>query len=206
MQIVKKSNTFQAVTYSVGGVTIHGLVTPTLMIWTSTECRQACKSLMADILPFFNIPVSHDSVMLSKRDRALRQARLATEWRRQQTTSTHTSRVVGGTAPMNQSQTATHILSNMRLRQSCQPQEQGRICPGANDPVRSCDTGDETLSSSCAKVILVAPVSSSNPKNNETQNRSEIMLKCTALNLIKNIDDPVKKIDCFKSKAFEQNN
>ena len=185
---------------------IHGLVTPTLMIWTSTECRQACKSLMAEILPFFNIPVSSDSVMLSKRDRALRQARLATEWRRQQVTSTHIRGVAGRTAPMNQSQTATHIISSMKLRQSGQSHEQGRIYPRANDTVRNCDIEDETVSSSCSRVILVAPVPSSNVSNQERQNRTEIMLKCTALNLIKNIDDPVKKIDCFKSKAFEQNN
>ena len=70
-------------TYSIGGAVIH-CYAPTLIIWTSTECLQAFKSLIARMLPGFVHDLSQSAIVMSDRDRARVLAVQATEWRKQQ--------------------------------------------------------------------------------------------------------------------------
>ena len=158
--------------YSLGRLAVHGLVSPTLMIWMSNDCRHACRTFMANLLSqmFKRHRDDCNELILSSRSRALLQARLATEWRNQQTCS-QGQKLAQGNPPSVQ---ALPTLINQLHTQL------PSMLPRAN-------------------LIHVRPLAEAQhtPGNVGNLDRSEVILRCSQLRLMRNIPDPVLRINSF---------
>ena len=138
--------------------TFHDAIIPTLMLWTSTECWRASKSIIVGIVPCLMRYQAWNGIdHVSRRERNLALAEEALKWRRQQ--STNVSNV------SNRIQTAEHNISYPGARQrESKRRETGDIneSPGQQR---------ETLPSN---VVLVKPA-------RESDKKSEVLLKCANL-------------------------
>ena len=112
---------------------------------------------------------------MSKRDRNMALAKEAVHWRRQQTFN------VNKLPPADRVQTLENILSNLRSRQ---PEIQ-RL-----EPVAICRSPEMILPPSNVVHVKAA-----------RENNQEVLLKCNGLNLMNLVDDPVWKIDGFRSST-----
>ena len=162
--------------YSLGRLAIHGLVSPTLMIWMSNDCRHACKTFMANLLSqmFKRHRNECNELILSSRSRALLQARLATEWRNQQTCSQGQKLAQGNPPHLSASVQALPTLINQLHTQL------PSMLPRAN-------------------LIHVRPLAEAQhtPGNVGNLDRSEVILRCSQLRPMRNIPDPVLRINSF---------
>ena len=155
-----------------GRLAIHGLVSPTLMIWMSNDCRHACRTFMANLLSqmFKRHRNECNELILSSRSRALLQARLATEWRNQQTCS-QGQKLAQNNPPSVQ---ALPTLINQLHTQL------PSMLPRAD-------------------LIHVRPLAEAQhtPGNVGNLDRSEVILRCSQLRPMRNIPDPVLRINSF---------
>ena len=184
------TNSFvQAVAFSFFVNILHGTVSPVIMMMTSTECMQACKFILARLLSICSIRrdllVGND-MAVSARDKALVQARLATQWRKQQSCAVQNRRPA--TLPMEGlawgPKTFDQVLSNLTAR-SQQMDQQNPSISGAGR----------------AKVVQVASAANLQTRainNREQERKSEVLLRCTGLNLMNRVDDPVNLIGSFQ--------
>ena len=179
---------FQALKFSFIGVISNGFLSPTIMICMSTECRQALKIMLADLHPCFGINKNAvvEKEAISKRDRALRVAREAAEWRRNQPCNFR--KVSASGATKIDVQTVETIVSGLKTRQGNWEQQNSM-------PENSMNCQPVT-----PRNIPVTPIPSQMQvlavKND---NSSEVLLRCSKLKLMHNLDDPVNYITSFKT-------
>ena len=154
------------------------------MFWTSTECWKASKIAIATILPclrryqFWNVTEN-----VTKRERDLALAKEALQWRRQQTP------IVNNLPPAVQYQGAKVTISHLQTRR--------QLATGmGRRSVVSFDCHEPTEQILQPKIIQVKAVKENNQK-------SEVLLKCANLKLMDNLDDPIRKIDSFKTSGAE---
>ena len=137
---------------------------------------------------------NENEAALSKREKALAQARLATEWRNQQPCRAKNSMLVPAARPLQQ-RNVDSILSSLTTRSGQRRDDPEIIVEGQSIPIVSRTTTDQLLRQSfesVSNVIKVTPI----PGN--ASRESEVMLKCTNLNLIAKVDDPVDRIGSFQ--------
>ena len=184
---------FQALKFSFTGVISNGFLSPTIMIWMSTECRQALKIMLADLHPCFGINKNgmDKKDAISKRDRALRVAREAAEWRRNQPCNFRKVSASGATKIYVQ--TVETIVSGLRTRQQGNLEQQRAHSMPENSwngqPVTPRNVPVTTIPSQM-QVLAVKTVH---------DNSSEVLLRCAKLKLMHNLDDPVNYIASFKT-------
>ena len=160
------------------------------MIWMSTECQQALKIMLADLHPCFginkNAVVEKDAI--SKRDRALRVAREAAEWRRNQPCSSRKVSASGMTKI--DVQTVETIVSGLKTRQQGNLEQQSSMPENSlnNQPVTPRNVPVTPIPRSQMQVLAL-----------KNDNSSEVLLKCSKLKLMHNLDDPVNYITSFKT-------
>ena len=88
----KKHLIFQSIMLSSCIIFVHGLVSPTLIILTSSECRTAFKSLLSYAICCLMPLLGQDRMRekgSSQRRLAMEQAKQATAWRREQLCESH---------------------------------------------------------------------------------------------------------------------
>ena len=181
---------FQALKFSFTGVISNGFLSPTIMIWMSTECRQALKIMLADLHPCFginkNAVVEKDAI--SKRDRALRVAREAAEWRRNQPCNSRKVSASGVTKI--DVQTVETIVSGLKTRQQGNLEQQSSMPENSlnNQPVTPRNVPVTPIPRSQMQVLAL-----------KNDNSSEVLLRCSKLKLMHNLDDPVNYITSFKT-------
>ena len=177
---------------------VHGLVTPTHMIWTSTEYTEACQSFLVNISSMcFSITkqANGNEAALSKREKALAQARLATEWRNQQSCRAKNSMLVPAARPL-QPRNVDSILSSLTTRSGQRREDHENTVEGQSISIVSrTTTTDQLLRKSFESVSTVIKVT---PIAGNASRESEVMLKCSNLNLIAKVDDPVDRIGSFQ--------
>ena len=182
---------FQALKFSFTGVISNGFLSPTIMIWMSTECRQALKIMLADLYPCFGINKNAvvEKEAISKRDRALRVAREAAEWRRNQPCNFRKVSASGVTKI--DVQTVETIVSGLKTRQ------QGNLEQQSSMPENLMNCQPVT-----PRNIPVTPIPSQMQVlavKTVHDNSSEVLLRCSKLKLMHNLDDPVNYITSFKT-------
>ena len=181
---------FQALKFSFTGVISNGFLSPTIMIWMSTECRQALKIMLADLHPCFginkNAVVEKDAI--SKRDRALRVAREAAEWRRNQPCNSRKVSASGVTKI--DVQTVETIVSGLKTRQQGNLEQQSSMPENSlnNQPVTPRNVPVTPIPRSQMQVLAL-----------KNDNSSEVLLRCSKLKLMHDLDDPVNYITSFKT-------
>ena len=189
---------FKAVTFSFYCNIVHGLVTPTHMIWTSTEYAEACRSFLVNICSTcFSMmkQANENEAALSKREKALAQARLATEWRNQQPCRAKNSMLVPAARPL-QPRNVDSILSSLTTRSGQRREDHENTVEGQSISIVSrTTTTDQLLRKSLESVSTVIKVT---PIAGNASRESEVMLKCSNLNLIAKVDDPVDRIGSFQ--------
>ena len=126
-----------------------------------------------------------NDVAVSARDKALVQARLATQWRKQQSCDVQHWRQ--STLPMEGlawgPKTLDQVLSNLTARSQMNQQN-----PSISRAGR-------------AKVIQVTSAANFQTRainDKEQERKSEVLLRCTGLNLMNRVDDPVNLIGSFQ--------
>ena len=161
--------------------TFQDAIIPTLMLWTSTECWETSKSAIVKILPClrrYQSWTARDNV--SKRERNLTLAKEALLWRRQQVSLAN-----------NLPQTdllqglGTDTISSLKTTQL----ESNTTGARRRSPVSSVHHQSKEAILP-AKIVHVKSAV-------ETNQKSEILLKCASLKLMDNSNDPVKKINSF---------
>ena len=128
-----------------------------------------------------------NDVALSARDKALVQARLATQWRKQQSCAVQHWRPA--TLPMEglawAPKTFDQVLSNLTARSQQMDQQNPSI-----------------LRTGRAKVIQVTSAANFQTRaindKERLERKSEVLLRCTGLNLMNRVDDPVNLIGSFQ--------
>ena len=182
---------FQALKFSFTGVISNGFLSPTIMIWMSTECQQALKIMLADLHPCFginkNAVVEKDAI--SKRDRALIVAREAAEWRRNQPCNSRKVSASGMTKI--DVQTVETIVYGLKTRRQGNLEQQSSMPENSlnNQPVTPRNVPVTPIPSQM-QVLAVKTVH---------DNNSEVLLRCAKLKLMHNLDDPVNYIASFKT-------
>ena len=185
----------QALTISFTFVLVHGL-SATIMICTSTECRKGCKSLLNSWIFLFRTGrvLNESPKSNSKKDKALWQAKRATEWRRKQTCDVmkKVSPLIGTTNP-------EMIMSNLRVRQELSAPTGLQGLEATTHPV------DNSVKENVrfAEIIHVKPFGTPQAEfERERQvhdsKTSELLLRCNQLKLMDNLDDPVHAITDFQ--------
>ena len=163
----------------------HGVCIPTILLLTSSEFRQATKAILVKVTPcLFGSTGNHETVALSKKDKALLVARQAAEWRRQQPCNAHALQTQDMTDV-----TLKHMISALKLRQ------ENRVFPRSSENGPGLARNHQT-----PQILHVRPATTVGHRFSTKQhNLSGVMLRCADLRPMKNLDDPVHKIDCFKT-------
>ena len=96
--------------------------------------------------------------------------------------------------------TDRNIISRLRTRQQlCEHQTR------ANDSSAASSENSHVPTSQMSRIIQVAPLRNQySPEDtfaNRAQTKSEVLLRCSRLKLMENLDDPIKKMNCFESKS-----
>ena len=96
--------------------------------------------------------------------------------------------------------TDPNIISRLRTRQ--------QLCEHQTSANNSCVASSENshvTTSPISTIIQVAPLRSQySPQDtfaNRAETKSEVLLRCSRLKLMENLDDPVKKMNCFECKS-----
>ena len=169
---------------------IHGLVSPTVMILMSKDCCRACKSfvvhLLSGLFRWKTTRACHE-LTLSKRSRALLQAKLATEWRRNQQPCNHYIM----DRPM-------YHLSSTQPLPNLIAQSRGEAYSLTDLPNTIMRPRPPQPTESIRNVIHVRP--QNDAQNIETSRRSEVILRCQQIRPMDAVPDPVSKIDSFKTE------
>lgn len=171
-------------------VTVHSLVTPTLTIWTSTECMRGCKSLLNSLAACLNCrwpcaEANQDSFSGSRRELALDQARRASAWRREQSCD-------------RRNRSHGLILSDSVVNQ-------------LTNVVSPRPEANYSSQLSARDLMLLPPITvvkpltkgESRPLSESPVTLSAISIKFSNLELTKHIVDPVNLIDCFKTSQLD---
>ena len=93
--------------------------------------------------------------------------------------------------------TDRNIISRLRTRQQlCEHQT------SANDSSIASSENSHVPTSQISRIIQVAPLRNQpSPEDTFANRASEVLLRCSRLKLMENLDDPVKKMNCFESKS-----
>ena len=154
--------------------------------------------MLADLHPCFGIYKNgmDKKDAISKRDRALRVAREAAEWRRNQPCKFRKVSASGMTK-INV-QTVETIVSGLKTRQGNLEQQRAHPMPGNSWNVQPVTPRNVPVTPipSQMQVLAVKTVH---------DNNSEVLLRCAKLKLMHNLDDPVNYITSFKTFGAVKN-
>ena len=147
---------------------------PTLMLWTSTECWHASKIIIVKIFPClrrYQLWRGIDDV--SKRERNLTLAKESLQWRRQQALN------VNNFPLADRLQGLESAINNLKTRQL----ESHNTGMGTRSPILSINqqSPEPSLPSNVIHVKSAA----------ENNHKSDVLLKCSSLKLMDNLNDPV---------------
>ena len=143
---------------------------PTLMLWTSTECWHASKRIIVTIFPClgrYQLWRGIDDV--SKRERNLTLAKESIQWRRQQ------AFYVNNLPLADRLQGLESAINNLKTRQL--------ESHNTRSPILSINqqSPEPSLPSNVIHVKSAA----------ENNHKSDVLLKCSSLKLMDNLNDPV---------------
>ena len=153
---------------------IHGWISPSLLLWSSTEVRQAFRGFATNLVAVLVMDKNKEGEEISKRGRALARAKQATEWRRQQ--SAHPFSVSASDRPQ---------ASSIRLIQEILENH------GRNGRVEEETSGTHVP---VTPLAVVQPV-----RSRRTEHESGVLLRCGNLHLMDKTNDPVDLIKSFKT-------
>ena len=200
---------FQAVVFSFYIEFVYGTIA-VLVIWTSHEYSKACKSVLISVLNGNRNGRPIIVVTQSRRDRALTQAKLATEWRKEQTCALQHNPVAKA-----KPQTALHITSRLRIRQQlleCRNNGVSASTSRANQNENESNCLQVPVSPMPRMIAVTAldkapsldPKTATLPSSHQKEKQSEILRCCnsiTKLKLMDRVDDPVNLMESFKSTS-----
>ena len=153
---------------------VHGCISPSLLLWSSTEIHQAFKELATNLVAVLIMDKNKKGEEMSKRGRALARAKQATEWRRQQ--SAHPISVSASDRPQ---------ASSIRIIQEILENH------GRNGRVEEETSGTH---------VPVTPLPAVQPvRSRRSEHESGVLLRCGNLHLMAKTNDPVYLIKSFKT-------
>ena len=153
---------------------VHGCISPSLLLWSSTEIRQAFRGYATNLVAVIAMDKNKKGEEMSKRGRALARAKQATEWRRQQ--SAHPISVYASDRPQ---------ASSIRIIQEILENH------GRNGRVEEETSGTHVP---VTPLAVVQPV-----RSRRTEHESGVLLRCGNLHLMDKTNDPVDLIKSFKT-------
>lgn len=166
---------FQALTHSIGNIMIHGWISPSLLLWSSTEIRKAFRGWATNLVAVLTMDKNQKGEEISERGRALVRAKQATEWRRQQRAH-----------PISVSASEQPQASSLRIIQEILENH------GRNGRVEAETSGTHVP---VTPLPIIQPVRSRRTAEHE----SGVLLRCGNLQLMAKTNDPVYLIKSFKT-------